>query len=217
MNVSQSKNRLLRFGTRWWYRLIQTAARLLGAALFQMRAYGRENVPATGGVVLASNHQSLLDPALIGACLHRETHYMARSTLFRIPVFSTLIVTLNAFPIERDIRDVKGVKESLKRLKAGHALLVFPEGTRTRDGTVGPMKAGIRFLAERAAVPIVPVLIEGAFGVWPRTQWLPEPGEINVLFGPPIEMGEREDFGPRLREAVRALHSIPHRRTQRSV
>jgi 1-acyl-sn-glycerol-3-phosphate acyltransferase len=140
---------------------------------------------------------------------------MARSTLFRIPALRTLIVTLNAFPIERDIRDVKGVKESLKRLKAGHALLVFPEGTRTRDGTIGPMKAGIRFLAERAAVPIVPVLIEGAYEVWPRGMMFPTMGRINILFGPPVAFGDGADADERLRAAIVRLGEIPHRNVSR--
>ena len=202
---------MVRLGMRWWYLFILTAARMLAASFFRIRAYGTRHVPATGGVVLASNHQSWLDPALIAASLDREVHFMARSTLFKNPAFGALIATLNAFPIERDSRDVKGVKEALSRLKAGHALLVFPEGTRTRNGTVGPMKAGIRLLAERAAVPIVPVLIEGAYEAWPKGQMLPALGRINVLFGPPVTVEGGIDGAVRLREAIVRLGTDPHR------
>ena len=114
-----------------------------------------------------------VDPLLVAACLPRELHFMARSTLFEIPVFRSLIVACNAFPIERDSRDVKGVKSAIERLRAGNVLVVFPEGTRTRDGAFGPLKKGVRMLAERAAVPVIPVLIDGAHGVWPRSRALP--------------------------------------------
>ena len=192
-------------------------ARWFALSLCQIRCYGVENVPPTGGVVLASNHQSYWDPVLVAVALRREVHHMARTSLFRNPAFRALIVAFNAFPIERDSGDVKGVKEALVRLKAGHALLVFPEGTRTWDGLVAPMKPGIRLLAERAAVPIVPVLIEGAFEVWPRRRKLPGLGRVNVVFGRVVETRPHDDFAVRLREAVRGLHGMGHRKVQRSV
>jgi 1-acyl-sn-glycerol-3-phosphate acyltransferase len=200
----------------WWYRFCRNAARIGLCALWQVRAFGREHVPPGGGVILASNHQSYLDPILIGAVMDREVHYMARTSLFRIPALGALIVTLNAFPIQRDTSDVKGVKTALARLQAGKVLLVFPEGTRTRDGHVAPMKSGIRLLAERAAVPVVPVLVEGAYSVWPRLRRFPGPGQINVLFGPAVPLAG-DGFGERLRVAVRSLHERPHRRLQRSI
>ncbi len=198
------------------YRFLRIGCRWAAITLWRVRVYGVRNVPATGGVVLASNHQSFLDPVLVGLGLRREIHSMARTTLFRNPAFRALIVALNAFPVERDSGDVKGVKEALRRLKAGHALVVFPEGTRTRDGLVAPMKGGIRLLAERAAVPVVPVLIEGAFAVWPRTRGFPGFGTVNVLFGPPVRL-EGDAFAQRLQEAVRSLHESCHRRIQRSM
>jgi 1-acyl-sn-glycerol-3-phosphate acyltransferase len=101
---------------------------------------------------------------------------------------------------------VKGVKNAIGRLGSGNLLLVFPEGTRTRDGTVGPMKAGIGMLAERAAVPIVPVLIEGAHRVWPKGRLLPGLGSIHIRFGKPIPAGEAEaNAADRIRDAVVAL------------
>ena len=191
--------------TRWWWKACQWLTRLLGAALWQFRASGVENIPREGGVLLAANHQSYLDPVLVAACLPREMHFMARRSLFRIPVFRAIIVGCNAFPIERDSADVKGVKEALGRLEAGNILLVFPEGTRTRDGSIGRMKPGIGVLAERAAVPIVPVLIEGAFHVWPKGRsWLPGLGRIRVVFGKPLqpERDSKQNLGDRIRDAV---------------
>lgn len=174
---------------RWGWTLCQWLIRVGGTALWQARAFGVENVPREGGALLAANHQSYLDPPLIAAFLPREMHFMARRSLFRNPLFRAAIVSCNAFPIERDTADVKGVKLAIGRLEAGNLLLVFPEGTRTRDGSIGRMKPGIGLLAERAAVPIVPVLIEGAYEVWPKDAKLPGMGRIRVVFGKPIRSG----------------------------
>ncbi len=193
---------------RWWWLFCKCLIRVAGGAVLGLRAFGTENVPRRGGVLLASNHQSYLDPALVAACLRREMHFMARSSLFRNPAFRALIVGCNAFPIERDKADVKGVKEAITRLEAGNILLVFPEGTRTRNGSVGRMKPGIGALAERASVPIVPVLIDGAHEAWPKGALLPRPGRVRIVFGPPIAPGDPEsgnNVGDRIREAVLRL------------
>jgi len=192
---------------RWWWRLATTLIRVGGAAAWQLRAYGVENIPRTGGVLLAANHQSFLDPPLVGSCLPREMHFMARKTLFRNPLFGALIGRCNAFPIERDTADVKGVKEAIARLQAGNLLLVFPEGTRTRDGSIGRMKPGIGVLAERAAVPIVPVLIDGAYKVWPKDRSLPGRGRIRIVFGQPMSGVPESGMtaGDRIRDAIVGL------------
>jgi 1-acyl-sn-glycerol-3-phosphate acyltransferase len=187
----------------WWYYLCQTAIRMGGSFFWQVRTVGLENVPRSGGALLAANHQSYLDPPLIGAYLPREMHFMARRTLFRNPLFGAIIGRLNAFAIERDTADVKGVKNAIERLQRGDLLLVFPEGTRTRDGTVGRMKAGIGILAERAAVPIVPVLIVGARDVWPKGAVFPRLGRISIVYGRP--MAPEQIAGDGMRNAVVAL------------
>jgi 1-acyl-sn-glycerol-3-phosphate acyltransferase len=174
-----------------------------GSFFWQVRTVGLENVPLRGGALLAANHQSYLDPPLIGAYLPREMHFMARRTLFRNPLFGAIIGRLNAFAIERDTADVKGVKNAIERLQRGNLLLVFPEGTRTRDGTVGRMKAGIGILAERAAVPIVPVLIVGARDVWPKGAVFPRLGRISIVYGRP--MAPEQIAGDGMRNAVVAL------------
>ncbi len=190
---------------RGWYGLCRLIIRVGGAALWRLRAFGIGNIP-TGGALLASNHQSYLDPCLVGSCLPREMHYMARKSLFENPLFRAAIVRCNAFPIDRDSADVKGVKEAIARLEAGGLLLVFPEGTRTRDGSIGRMKAGIGMLAERAAVPIVPVLIDGAYETWPRGALLPRPGGmIRIVFGRPFRIGREGNAGDRIRDAVAEL------------
>lgn len=194
--------------TRWWWWCVQRAIRLGGSLFWDLRASGLENIPRTGGCLLAANHQSYLDPTFVAAFLPREMHFMARRTLFRNPVFRALIVRCNAFSIDRDRADVKGVKSAIERLEAGNLLLVFPEGTRTRDGSIGPLKAGIGILAERAAVPIVPVLITGAYKVWPKGRLFPGMGSVRLRFGKPIlpaVLKDDRNLGDLLREALAAL------------
>jgi len=188
---------------RWWWWLSQALSRAVANCFWKFRVFGLENIPRTGGVLLASNHQSFLDPVLVAMVLSREMHFMARRTLFRNPVLRVIIVGYNAFAIDRDSADVKGVKSAIARLEAGNILLVFPEGTRTGDGSIGRMKPGIGVLAERAAVPIVPVLIEGAHEVWPRNRLFPRLGRISMVFGKPLE--PETIVGDAIRDAVVGL------------
>ncbi len=191
---------------RWWWRFSQQMARFVANLFWRFRVFGLENIPPSGGVLLASNHQSVLDPVLVAMVLPREMHFMARRTLFRNPIFRAIIVRYNAFAIERDSADVKGVKEAIGRLERGAILLVFPEGTRTGDGSVGPMKPGIGMLAERAAVPIVPVLIDGAYEVLKKGAKIPRFGRISIVFGKPLPpVYDKKNDGNRIYDAVVAL------------
>ena len=136
-----------------------------------------------GGVIIASNHQSFFDPVLVGMALSRPINYLARSSLFSIPLFSWLIRALGAHPLRMGRVDVAAIKGIRKLLSSGEILLVFPEGTRTHDGSLGPFKSGVGSIASRCAVPILPVCIEGAFECWPRQRVLPRPGRTAVAFG----------------------------------
>jgi len=190
---------------RWWWRLSQQMSRFGANIFWKFRVFGLENIPPSGGVLLASNHQSVLDPVLVAMVLPREMHFMARRTLFRNPIFRAIIVRYNAFAIERDSADVKGVKLAIGRLESGAILLVFPEGTRTGDGSIGPMKPGIGMLAERAAVPIVPVLIDGAYEVLPKGALFPRFGRISIVFGKPLPPSDDKTAVNRIYDAVVGL------------
>ncbi len=171
---------------RPWYRLCRYFCQLFFLSFCRGRSFGVRNVPLQGGVLLVCNHQSFLDPVLATLALPRECHYMARDSLFHKPRFKRLIESLNAFPVKRGTADISAIKETLKRLKAGGLVTVFPEGTRTSDGSIQEMQPGVVLVARKAGVPIVPTMIDGAFQAWPRTAKLPRPGRIIVAYGEPI-------------------------------
>jgi 1-acyl-sn-glycerol-3-phosphate acyltransferase len=163
---------------------------------FQLRAYGQARVPATGGVVIASNHQSYLDPPLLAAPLGRMTSFVARDTLFRNPVFGRLIRALNAFPVRRATADRRAVDEAIRRLKSGWAVILFPEATRTRDGGLGAFKPGVAMIAARAGVPIVPTAILGADAAWPRHGRV-RCRPVRIRYGEPISVEAQARLGRR--------------------
>ena len=185
-----------------WYSFLQFWTRIFVLVFFRIRVFGRENVPASGPVILAANHQSFVDPPLVGAGLNRQVHYMARNTLFeRFFLFAWLIRSLNAYPVDRGRGDIGAVRETLKRLKRGAAIVVFPEATRTRTGHIGSFKSGIFLIAAKAGVPVVPTVIEGAFESWPRTRKLPSPYRVFVAFGEALNAG---DYGANAQEMAAA-------------
>ncbi|KPJ55680.1 MAG: hypothetical protein AMS16_03855 [Planctomycetes bacterium DG_58] len=171
-----------------WYTFLQFWAQLLFSVLFGIRVYGQRNVPTIGGVILASTHQSYLDPVLVGLGLSRQIHIMARENLFDRTLFRWLIESLNAFPVERGSADFAAVREGIKRLRDGHLLVLFPEGTRTRTGKIGKLHPGLGLVAYRSGVPVVPVTIEGALRCWPRGRRIFRPGRIRVMFGAPMRV-----------------------------
>ena len=170
-----------------WYEFCRTTI-ALGATLgFRIRYFGQNNLPKKGGFLMVSNHQSHLDPPLIGAGCPRQMSFVARKTLFDIPILGPLINRLHAIPIDRTGMGISGIKESLRRLKHGDPILLFPEGTRTKTGEIGSFLPGFTALAVRSKVPIVPAAIEGAYQAWPRSHNFPRPGQVDVWFGRPIE------------------------------
>jgi len=151
-----------------------------------IRGHGRLRIPRTGGALVLSNHQSHLDPVLIGLCFNRRLNYVARDTLFGFAPFRWLIQSLDAIPIDREGLGLGGIKETLRRLKRGEMVLLFPEGTRTEDGWVAPLKPGFCALARRANVPLLPVALDGAFTSWPKWEKLPRRAMVHVQIGEPL-------------------------------
>ncbi|NLX05066.1 MAG: 1-acyl-sn-glycerol-3-phosphate acyltransferase [Phycisphaerae bacterium] len=191
---------------RRWYRFCRIWCRAYVGGLHFGRVFNQHLVPAEGPILVVSNHQSFFDPVLVGYGLSRELDYMARDTLFRNPFFERLIRSLNAFPVRRGEVDVSAIKETLRRLKAGRAVLLFPEGTRTVDGRIHEFKPGLAMLARKAAVPVVPAVIDGAFEAWPRKSPVPRPlAPIHVYFGQPWTPEQIRSTEPEI--LVQQLHT----------
>ena len=171
----------------WWY-FLEISCYLWLLIAYRYRSWGARSVPDRGPVLLVANHQSFLDPVILGvAGHHRPFHAMARATLFRHPVFGWLIRTLRAIPIDQENSDVGALRHCLRVLREGRALVVFPEGARTEDGSIGPFAPGTMLLIKRAHPLVVPVAIEGAHRVWPRDRALPRlSGRIASMYGRPI-------------------------------
>ncbi len=144
--------------------------------VFRIKVTGEENIPKTGGVIIASNHRSNWDPVILGAVTKRGLRSMAKAELFKYKIGAWFFKMLGAFPVERGKGDIGAIKNSLKVLASGEALLIFPEGTRTTDEKSKGAKTGAIMIASHASVPIVPVYISGSF------KWL---GKITVNFGAP--------------------------------
>jgi 1-acyl-sn-glycerol-3-phosphate acyltransferase len=176
---------------RWWHQMTIGFV----STFFGVRVFDRCYEPAQGSAVYICNHQSFLDPPLMGMALRRPMNYMARESLF-FPPFGAMIRSVNAFPVKRNMADTGAMKEGLRRLKAGGQLVVFAEGTRTLDGRIGPLLAGASLFSQRAADWTVPVVIEGAFECWPRWQLLPRLGSIVVRYGRPIPRAEAKEMEP---------------------
>ncbi len=151
-----------------WYEFCSQATMAGFTLASSLRTVGAENVPARGPALLVANHQSFLDPVLVGLAARRHLCYLARKTLFRHWLFRLLIESLGAVPIDQEGIGKEGIRIVLDQLKQGRAVLVFPEGERTMTGAMQPLKPGIQLLIKRTAVPIVPVGIAGAYQALPR-------------------------------------------------
>jgi len=203
-----------------WYRLMRRGLYVPMCAAWKVRVFNRHHEPASGGALYIANHQSFLDPMLVGMALSRPMDYMARDSLFRTPIFKQLIESVNAFPVRRGTADTGAIKEAMRRLKQGRQIVVFPEGTRTHDAKIGPFLPGVALLSQRAAEWTVPVLIEGAFEAWPRGRKLPRCGNVTVQYGPPIHRSEArscdtEQFIHRLRQTLIDMQKDARRRAGR--
>jgi 1-acyl-sn-glycerol-3-phosphate acyltransferase len=168
-----------------WYATLWCPCWAISQVWFRFRYKGRTNVPKNGPVLLVANHQSHLDPVLVGLACPRRLKYLARHDLFFWP-FSWWIRALGAVPIDRSRSSFGGLKTTLKLLHQNEAVLVFPEGSRTYDGQLQKMHSGFCLLARRSGATIVPVAIDGAFGSMPRGSTLPRPRPISLTFAPPI-------------------------------
>ncbi len=169
------------------YRLGWLCFRFLYGTYFHWRVFNAERVPSTGSVILASNHASFLDPPLVGSGIKRGCNYLARETLFRYPGVGALLRSWQAVPVDRDGGGAAGLKAILDRLLAGGVIILFPEGTRTRDGKLQPARSGIGLAVIKSNAPVVPVRVFGTFEAYGRAVQFPKPKRVMVKYGQPMD------------------------------
>lgn len=168
------------------------------------RARGIEHLPNKGGALLLVNHQSFLDPLLVGLPLTRPVSYLARDNLFNVPVIGHILKNTYVMPISRESASTASLREAIRRIDAGFYVGIFPEGTRTEDGSVGTLKPGFLALLRRTKVPVIPVGISGAFESYPKRRLFPFPGKVRVVFGAALDRERLDGYGKADEEALLA-------------
>lgn len=176
--------------------------------LFRFKAYGQENIPKHSGFIIASNHESNLDPILLGVASPRAINFMAKEELFRNKFFGFILRRVNAFAVRRGIADLGSIKEAVRRLKNSSGLLLFPQGGRREDVDVEDVRAGVGLIAQKANVPIVPVFIEGSREAMPKGSRFPRRSRVSVYFGPLISPKPYQEYGQIAKEAILAISRL---------
>ena len=170
----------------WTHRIAQPLLEML----FKFEISGQEHIPPSASSIVMSNHVSHLDPIFLGAAVPRELHYIARDDLFRVKLWGDFITYFNAFPIKRGKPDLQALRKTLSMLKEDNLLLMFPEGTRSVDGTLGEALEGAGFIVYRANVPVIPAFVKGTEIILPKHAKGIKRAKVSVSFGPAIELTE---------------------------
>src|SRR3954447_1991993 len=167
---------------------------------FRLSRIGREHIPQSGPVIFASNHRSFLDPFVIATIARRPMYYVAKRELFRNRFVAWWLNALGAFPVDRGTGDAEMITTAKAILARGDAVLIFPEGTRIRPGTLGRPKRGVGRLALETGAPVVPVAVFGTEAV--RKGWRIRPHKVRIRVGPALRFPQVEHASPQLAAAV---------------
>jgi len=183
--------------------------------VFKIKFFGVENIPPTGACIITPNHVTYIDPIWITIPVKRRIYYMAWDKPFRIPVLGLLMRMFGAFPVNLDVAaDASAQREAIELLRNGRALMIFPEGGRTRTGKLMPFKMGAFRMALAYGIPILPVSIEGGGKIWPASRLLPRPGKLTITYHPPIpverinEDATKSEVRERARQLAKATHDL---------
>jgi 1-acyl-sn-glycerol-3-phosphate acyltransferase len=186
------------------YKVCATISAIIARTVFRFRAYGADNIPKEGGCLIAMNHESYLDPPLAGISAPRELFYLARKTLLEWPVIGRILPALNVIPVDQERADMSALKTVIRQIRAGHGTVIFPEGSRSVDGTLQPAQPGVGLIIAKTRCPVIPARIFGAHEAFPRGG-TPRPFRpIRIVFAPAMEFAE-SDFEGKGRELYQRL------------
>lgn len=186
------------------YNIFYNLAKLLARFLFSMRVVHPERMVEEGPLLIAVNHSSYFDPPLAGICSRRGVYYLARDTLLKWPFFGPLFPAMNVIPVERDGNDMSALREVVKKVRAGNGIVLFPEGTRSKDGNLQPGRAGIGLIIAKTRAPVLPMRIFGAYEAFPKGSKGMRFTQITVVIGEPIYFTP-EELEPASRETYQKL------------
>jgi 1-acyl-sn-glycerol-3-phosphate acyltransferase len=159
---------------------------------FQYQAFGQENIIEDGPAIMAANHQSYLDPPLVGITCRAEIYFLARKTLFKNKFLGSMLSRVNALPVDLSGADLTAIRTIINLLKQGQRTAIFPEGTRSLTGEIQRARPGIGMIIAKTLAPVVPMRIFGSFEAWPKGGKI-KLSQITVVVGKPIRF-KKEDF-----------------------
>lgn len=188
------------------YRVGRFAVNMAQKLLFRVEYIGRENIPSEGALIVCSNHKSNWDPALVATAIppHRPLRFFAKKELFEVPVLKDILTRAGTIPVSRGEGDRQALRVVLKKLQEQEAISIFPEGTRSEDGTIGSAQAGVGFFALRSDAQVLPIAIKGEYRVFSK---------LKVVIGKPVDLtdlkqnkGSAQDAADRIMETIRQIH-----------
>jgi len=179
---------------KYFYSFIHRLTKSLFNLFYHHKVYGKQHIPF-GSCIIAPNHTSFFDPPLIGISCDEEISFLARGSLFHNHVLKKLISSLNSYPIRGTPQDSNSFKLIIHLLQENKKVVIFPEGQRSNDGRILPIKPGIGMLVARCPCPIIPVYIHGTYDAWPKTRKMPKLwGKTACVFGSPIYWEDYQDL-----------------------
>lgn len=185
----------------WFYYLANWVLRHVFWLLMRIEVEGEEHVPPEGPLIVAINHMSLMDPPLIGAFFPRDLEMMAKVELFRRPVIGWVVRHYGAFPVHRGEADLRALKHAMRALRAGHAILMAPEGTRSKTHQLQRGKEGVALVAVRTGAPVLPVALYGQENWWRDLLRLRRP-RVHIRIGEPIPVERNRKADRRALQAI---------------
>jgi 1-acyl-sn-glycerol-3-phosphate acyltransferase len=199
---------------KFFYRACRATARTVFKVLYRTKVYGLEHLYQKGAII-APNHASFYDPPIVSTSWPNEVHFLASDYLFKVPVLGKMIEALNSHPVHRGAADLTSIKKICALLQTGAQVIIFPEGQRSLDGLINPLKQGIGLIAIKSNAAIIPTYVHGTFEIWPPGKKIPKLwGKTAVVFGSPILIEDlpKEDKKEAQRLVVekleRALHDL---------
>jgi 1-acyl-sn-glycerol-3-phosphate acyltransferase len=180
-------------GVKFIYGCVYVTTRFVTKLYFRCSREGLDRMPKDGPLIVVANHVSYLDPMIVGSSLPREFHFLAKEELFQGRILGWLLPRLNTRPIRRGAGTVQAIRDCEDALAKGHAVIIFPEGTRSTDGQLQEAKGGAAMIAERTGATILPIYLDGTFRAWPAGAAYPRPARIRIIIGDPFSPSEFAD------------------------